>query len=103
MRLARAQDQALGMSPELTSRVANEYKYLQRKCTELAVVHHSSAELGADHGVGGQVLDPHRGAARPALRCCSTWTSYGICSGMLSAAHTCCSSSMSVLEAAFRR
>ena len=63
MRLARAQDQALGMSPELTSRVANEYKYLQRKCTELAVVHHSSAELGAGPRSG-------RPSLGPAQRCC---------------------------------
>lgn len=72
MRLARAQDQALGISPDLTSHIAEEYEYLQRKCTELAVVHHSFAELGADHGVGRHVSDPHRGAARPALYWCST-------------------------------
>ena len=63
-----AQDQAPGIPPNLTY----EYKYLHRKCTELAVVHHSFAELGADHGKGGYVSDPHRGLARPALYWCST-------------------------------
>ena len=100
VRLARAQDQALGIPPHLTRQVADEYKYLQQQCTELAVVHHSYAELGADHGVGGNVSDPHRGTTWPALIVAPQAISYDLRSSILPEAHT-CHSSTQCAKAAF--